>query len=63
MRRLVFMLSLVLSLLTVAAQTINQQNSYRQNDRLTGKQMVFPAFSTHGTGLVWNLSDWDEIDE
>jgi len=41
---------------SVLAQTVSRQNSYRMNDRLAGRQIVCPSFSETGSGLVWDIS-------
>ena len=42
----------------IHAQIINFQNTYRQNDLLTGRQVDFPHFNSDGTGLIWDISEW-----
>lgn len=56
MRRLLFMLSMLLSVMSVLAQTIGWKNSYRENDQLSGRQLVCPQFTMTGSGLVWDIS-------
>ena len=61
MRRIIVFVSLVISMVTMQAQVISWQNTYRQNDRLTGKQIVFPNLCTTGTGLVWDISQRQDV--
>ena len=56
MRRLLFMLSMLLSVMSVLAQTIGWKNCYRENDQLSGRQLVCPQFTMTGSGLVWDIS-------
>lgn len=62
MQKIVIAIVTVMPML-MQAQVISLENTYRQNDRLTGRQMEVPQFSTNGDSLVWNLGDWGEISE
>ena len=63
MQRVVVIFSMVISTLLMQAQVTLLQNAYRLNDQLTGREILFPAFCTTGTKLVWDISDRQEIND
>lgn len=62
-RVVITFLILVICGTQVHSQNISWQNTYRPNDRLIGKQIAFPEFSTTGPALVWDVSQCDDISD
>lgn len=63
MRRLIVFVFLTVMVGFLQAQIISQQNTFRQFDQLNGKQIVCPQLMVTGTGLVWDISQREEVSD